>query len=94
MGERPANSFCSCHGGPVNQLGENSVKSAEYHHASQSAMDRCDTAALKRVVLVSAQLVSSPPPLPPVTPRRAGSTKPRATTASSAAIKSRWSSPG
>ena len=33
-----------------------------------------DTAAANRVVCVIVQLVSRPPPLPPVTPRRAGST--------------------
>ena len=38
--------------------------------AAQSAIERCETAAAKRSVWVMAQFVSTPPPLPPVTPRR------------------------
>ena len=89
MGERREKSLPSRQGGPANHLGVKSVKSAEYHHAAQSAIDRCETAALNRVVRVSAQLVSRPPPLPPVTPIRVVSTYPRPTTSSSAAIRSR-----
>jgi hypothetical protein len=37
-------------------------------------MERCETAAAKRSVWVMAQLVSTPPPLPPVMPSRLGST--------------------
>ena len=43
-----------------------------YQKSAQSAMERCDTAALKRVVWPITQLVSNPPPLPPVTPSLSG----------------------
>ena len=52
------------------------MKSAVYHQASQSAIDRCDTAALKRSVWPMTQFVSRPPPLPPVTPSRLESMNP------------------
>src|ERR1039458_8465381 len=69
MGERALKSASCSHGAPRNQVGVNSVKSAVYQKSVQSAMSRCDTAALKRCVWPITQFVSSPPPLPPVTSR-------------------------
>jgi hypothetical protein len=48
------------------------VKSAVYQKPAQSAIERCETAAAKRSVCVIVQLVSTPPPLPPVTPSFVG----------------------
>ena len=58
----------SSKGGALNQFGWKSMKSAVYHHDAQLEMSRCDTAAAKRLVCVTVQSVSTPPPLPPVTP--------------------------
>src|SRR3954471_3873338 len=88
IGDRAAKSARSWNGVPRNHIGWNIVKSAEYHHAAQSDISRCDTAALKRSVCVTTQLVSNPPPLPPVTPSLFGSTHPRLITSSTPAIKS------
>ncbi len=57
-------------------------------------MSRWAAAAAKRSVCVTTQSMSSPPPLPPVTQSFFGSMKPRATTASTPAIRSLKSSPG
>jgi hypothetical protein len=65
-----------------------SVKSAVYHQRAQSEIERCDTAAAKRSVCVIVQLVSTPPPLPPVTPERFESTTPRLISSSTPAIRS------
>ena len=48
IGERAAKSCGSSHGALRNQVGWNSVKSAVYQKPHQSAMSRCETAALKR----------------------------------------------
>src|ERR1039458_4315385 len=69
MGERSLKSASCSQGAPRNQKAVNRVKSAVYQKSRQSAMDRCETAALKRVVWPMVQLVRTPPPLPPVTPR-------------------------
>ena len=74
MAERAAKSADSSNGAPRNQRGVKSVKSAVYHQDAQSAIERCETAAAKRSVWVMIQLVRTPPPLPPVTPSRFGST--------------------
>jgi hypothetical protein len=73
IGERRANSAGSSNGALRNHVGVNSVKSAVYQKFDQSEMSRWLTAALKRVVCVTTQLVRRPPPLPPVTPRRESS---------------------
>src|ERR1039457_6747850 len=73
MGERSLKSASCSQGAPRNQKAVNRVKSAVYQKSRQSAMDRCETAALKRVVWPMVQLVSTPPPLPPVTPSLPGS---------------------
>src|SRR5579864_3696826 len=94
IGDRLVKSSGSSKGAPRNQRGVNRVKSAAYHHAAQSAIERCETAAAKRSVWVIVQLVSRPPPLPPVTPNRLGSASPRRTSSSTPAIRSLKSSPG
>ncbi|OLB61818.1 MAG: hypothetical protein AUI11_08050 [Acidobacteria bacterium 13_2_20CM_2_66_4] len=71
-----------------NHVGWNSVKSAVNQNPYQSAMSRCATAALKRCVCVIVQLVSSPPPLPPVTPSRFASMYPFFSISSTPAIRS------
>ncbi len=48
MGDRSLKSASCSQGAPRNQNGVNSVKSAVYQKSRQSAMDRCETAALKR----------------------------------------------
>ena len=63
-------------------------KSAVNQNPYQSAMSRCDTAAAKRVVCVTVQFVSSPPPLPPVTPSFVRSMYGRLMTSSTPAIRS------
>src|SRR6478752_6672685 len=73
IGDRAAKSAGSSHGALRNHDGVYCVKSAVYQKPDQSAIERIDTAAAKRVVCVIVQLVSSPPPLPPVTPSRFGS---------------------
>ena len=74
MGERLATSAGSSTGAVRNQVGLNSQTSAVYQKVVQSELSRSYTAALNRLVCVTTQLVSSPPPLPPVTPMRASST--------------------
>src|SRR5262245_65102933 len=75
MGERLTKSSGASHGAPRNQVCWKSVKSAVYQKPAQSAIERCDTAALKRVVCPTVQFVNTPPPLPPVTPIRFSSTR-------------------
>src|ERR1039457_6249680 len=94
MGERSLKSASCSQGAPRNQKVVNRVKSAVYQKSRQSAMDRCETAALKRVVWPMVQLVSTPPPLPPVTPSLAWSTQPPATSSSTPAMRSLKSSRG
>jgi hypothetical protein len=64
----------SSQGAPWNQVGWKRVKSAVYQKLDQSAIERWEAAAAKRSVWVTIQLVRMPPPLPPVTPSRLGST--------------------
>src|SRR3954454_19559590 len=88
IGDSSSNCFGFSHGAAENHVGLNSVKSAAYQNPDQSAMERCDTAAAKRLVWVTIQLVSTPPPLPPVAPIFVESMYPRFTTASTPAIRS------
>ncbi len=88
IGERFANSAGSSKGAFRNQVGVKSVKSAVYQKFAQSEMSRWLTAALKRLVWVTTQLVSSPPPLPPVTARRVSSMYPFFRISSTPAIRS------
>src|SRR6202167_6186593 len=88
IGDRSLKSASCSQGAPRNQKVVNRVKSAVYQKSRQSAMDRCETAVLKRVVCPTVQLVSTPPPLPPVTPSLSGSTQPRAISSSTPAIRS------
>ena len=88
IGDRAAKSAGSSQGAPRNHRGVKSVKSAVYQKPAQSAMERWATAAAKRGVWVIVQLVRMPPPLPPVTPSRFGSTYPRRTISSTPAMRS------
>src|SRR5215813_14084081 len=88
IGERLTKSSGSSHGAPRNHVGWKSVKSAVYQKPAQSAIERCDTAALKRFVCPTVQFVNTPPPLPPVTPKRLSSMYPRFRTSSTPAIRS------
>ena len=74
IGERALKSSGSSNGALRNHVGWKSVKSAVYQKFDQSAMSRCATAAAKRSVCPTTQFVSSPPPLPPVTPSFAAPT--------------------
>lgn len=94
MAERAAKSFGSCQGAALNQLGWKSTKSAVYQKPDQSAMERCEAAALKRWSWVTIQLVSTPPPLPPVTASLLGSAQPFFTISSTPRSRSVASSPG
>ena len=88
IGERFAKSAGSSNGALRNQVGVNSVKSAVYQKLVQSEISRWLTAALKRFVWVTTQLVRRPPPLPPVTPIFVSSMYPRLRISSTPAIKS------
>src|SRR6266487_7043986 len=87
-GERRAKSAGSSKGALWNHVGLKSVKSAVYQKLAQSEMSRWLTAALNLFVCVTTQLVKRPPPLPPVTPMREGSTYPFFRISSTPAIKS------
>src|SRR3954463_11055686 len=76
IGDSSLNCSGFSHGAPENQVGLNRVKSAEYQKPVQSAIERCETAAANRWVCPMIQFVSTPPPLPPVTPVRVESTYP------------------
>src|SRR3954471_2355646 len=70
IGDSSSNCSGFSHGAPENQVGLNSVKSAEYQRPVQSAMELGEPAAANRCVWPTIQFVSTPPPLPPVTPIR------------------------
>src|SRR5947199_7304649 len=74
IGERALKSASCSQGAPRNHIGVNRVKSAVYQKSRQSAIERCDTAALNRSVWPITQFVRTPPPDPPVTHMRFGST--------------------
>src|SRR5918992_701701 len=60
IGDRLSKSCGSSKGAFWNHVGLNSQKSAVYQNDVQSEMSRCDTAALKREVCVTTQLVRRP----------------------------------